>query len=110
MVTDLPSSGRATLTRQIEHDRHILHLLYGPPQIRGKDVRGDDGSTRIMEMIEDIPAIGPVTATVRLPAKPKRVFDAMTGEDVAWNAGDDGAISITLPRLRIHSAVVFEGA
>jgi hypothetical protein len=34
----------------------------------------------------------------------------MTGEDVAWNAGDDGAISITLPRLRIHSAVVFEGA
>jgi hypothetical protein len=110
MVTDLPSSGRATLTRQIGHNRHILHLLYGPPQIRGKDVRGDDGSTRVMEMIEDIPAIGPVNASVRLPAKPKRVFDAMTGEDLAWEAGPDGAISITVPRLRIHSAVVFEGA
>ena len=109
MITDLPSSGRATLTRQVEHNRHILHLLYGPPQIRGKDVRGDDGSTRVMEMIEDIPAIGPVNATVRLPAKPKRVFDAMTGEELAWNAGADGAVSITVPRLHIHSAVVFDG-
>jgi len=109
MVTDLPSSGRATLTRQVEHDRHVLHLLYGPPQIRGKEVRGDDGSSRVMEMIEDIPAIGPVTATVRLPTRPRRVFDAMTGEDVAWNDTGDGAVSITVPRLRIHSAVVFEG-
>jgi hypothetical protein len=110
MVTDLPSSGRATLTRQIEHDRHILHLLYGPPQIRGKEVRGDDGSTRVMEMIEDIPAIGPVNATVRLPSRPKRVFDALTGEDVVWSTSDDGSVRITVPRLRIHSAVVFEGA
>ena len=44
------------------------------------------------------------------PTKPKRVFDAMTGEDVAWEDGIDGVISVTVPRLRIHSAVVFEGA
>ena len=109
MVTDLPSSGRATLTRQIGQHRHILHLLYGPPQIRGKDVRGDDGSTRVMEMIEDIPSIGPVTATLRLPSAPSRVYDALTGADVAWNTGDDGTVSVTVPRLRIHTAVVFEG-
>ncbi len=64
----------------------------------------------MISLIRDIPAIGPVNATVRLPAKPKRVFDAMTGEDLAWNAGDDGAINDTVPRLHIHSAVVFEGA
>ncbi|MBB3456187.1 hypothetical protein FHT86_004495 [Rhizobium sp. BK313] len=109
MVTDLPSSGRATLTRQIGQHRHILHLLYGPPQIRGKDVRGDDGSTRVMEMIEDIPSIGPVTAKVRLPSTPSRVYDALTGTDVAWNTEDDGTVSVTVPRLRIHTAVVFEG-
>jgi hypothetical protein len=101
MVTDLPSSGRATLTQQIGQHRHILHLLYGPPQIRGKDVRGDDGSTRVMEMIEDIPSIGPVTAKVRLPSTPSRVYDALTGTD--------GTVSVTVPRLRIHTAVVFEG-
>jgi hypothetical protein len=110
MVTDLPSSGRATLTQQIEHGRHVLHLLYGPPQIRGKEIRTEDNGTRVMEMIEDIPAIGPVNATVRLPSTPRRVFDALTGEDLAWNAADDGLVSITVPRLRIHSAVVFEGA
>jgi hypothetical protein len=33
----------------------------------------------------------------------------MTGEDVAWEDGIDGVISVTVPRLRIHSAVVFEG-
>ena len=38
LVTDLPSAGRATLTRQGERNRHVLHLLYGPPQVRGKRV------------------------------------------------------------------------
>ena len=55
LVTDLPSSGRATLTHQSRENRHILHLLYAPPQVRGKDVRLDDGSWRVMEMIEDVP-------------------------------------------------------
>ena len=27
--TDLPSAGRATLTRQASEKRHVLHLLYG---------------------------------------------------------------------------------
>lgn len=34
-----------------------------------------------MEMIEDIPARGPLTASVRLPRSPSRVYDALTGED-----------------------------
>ena len=75
-VTDLPTAGRATLTRQDEQKRHVLHLLYGPPQVRGKRVPLDDGTYRVMEMIEDIPAIGPVSARVRLPRAPARVYDA----------------------------------
>jgi hypothetical protein len=80
IVTDLPSSARATLTRQDEQKRHVLHLLYGAPQIRGKAVPSGEG-TRVMEMIEDIPTLGPVTASVRLPRSPSRVYDALTGED-----------------------------
>jgi len=108
--TDLPSSGRASLTFQSAEKRHVLHLLYGAPQVRGKDVRGDDGSSRVMEMIEDLPTLGPVSATVRLPGSPRRVYDALTGEDIPWSTRDDGAVSVTLPSLRIHRAVVFEAA
>jgi hypothetical protein len=110
LETSLPSGGRASLTFQARQNRHILHLLYGAPQVRGKDVRGDDGSSRVMEMIEDIPTLGQVTAAVRLPATPRRVYDALSGEDVAWSARPDGAVEVTLPSLRIHTALVFDGA
>jgi uncharacterized protein YndB with AHSA1/START domain len=61
-------------------------------------------------MIEDIPAIGPVTAAVRLPAPPRRVYDALTGKDVAWTTKADGAIEVTIPSLHIHTALVFDGS
>jgi len=108
LSTDLPSAGRATLARQEAEKRHVLHLLYGAPQVRGKAVPTDTG-TRVLEMIEDIPAIGPVTARVKLAGTPSRVYDALTGEDVAWTAEDGGRIAVTLPRLHIHSALVIEG-
>lgn len=110
LVTDMTSAGRATLTRQANENRHVLHLLYGPPQVRGKDVRADDDSHRVMEMIEDIPAIGPVTAKLRLPSAPARVYDALSNQDIAWTKNADGQIEVTLPRLHIHAALVFDGA
>ena len=109
IITDLPSSGRATLTRQEQQNRHILHLLYGAPQIRGKAVPNGDGGVRVMEMIEDVPTLGPVTTSVRLPTAPSRVYDAMSGTELDF-AYEAGRASVTVPSLRIHSAVVFEGA
>jgi hypothetical protein len=61
-----------------------------------------------MEMIEDIPTLGPVKASVRLPTEPSRVYDAMTGADVPFTYVH-GRASVTVPSLRIHSAIVFEG-
>jgi hypothetical protein len=108
LKTDLPSSGRATLTVQEAEGRHVLHLLYGAPQVRGHAIPADGGGTRVMEMIEDVPALGPVTATVRLPRSPSRVYDALTGEEVVFALTDDEAIAVSLPGLKVHSAVVFE--
>ena len=108
LTTSLPSAGRATLVAQPDRKRHVLHLLYGPPQVRGKRVPAGDG-VRVMEMIEDIPPLGPVTATLRLPRQPARVYDALTGADVAWSAGDAGTIEVAVPGLHIHTALVFEG-
>jgi hypothetical protein len=109
LTTDLPSGGRASLARQADRRRHVLHLLYGPPQVRGKRIPEPDGSVRIMEMIEDIPAIGPVRATIKLPKEPSRVFDAASGEDVAWSNSANGVVTVIVPRLHIHTALVFEG-
>jgi hypothetical protein len=109
IITDLPSSGRATLTHQQEPERHVLHLLYGAPQVRGKAVPNGAGGFRVMEMIEDLPTLGPVAASVRLPTAPARVYDAMTGADLPF-AYEGGRASVTVPSLRIHSAVVFEGS
>jgi hypothetical protein len=109
LATDLPSAGRASLTVQPEHNRHVLHLLYGAPQVRGKRVPTADGTVRVMEMIEDIPAIGPVTARVRLQRAPRRVYEALTGADLEWREATDGTVDVTVPRLHIHSAVVLEG-
>lgn len=109
LTTDLPSAGRATLTHQADANRHIVHLLYGAPQIRGKAVQQGEG-TRVMEMIEDIPAIGPVSASVRLPSRPKRAYEAVSGQDLDVHDNGDGSYGVTLDRLRIHAAVVFEQA
>ena len=82
-------------------------MYYGAPQVRGKAVPAGDG-VRVMEMIEDIPTLGPVTASIRLPRSPSRVYDALTGEDVPFSNGGD-RVEVRLPSLRIHSALVFEG-
>lgn len=108
--TDLPSSGRATLTYQAQQKRYVLHLLYGAPQVRGKAVPREEGvGMRVMEVIEDVPAIGPVSATLRLPHTPIRCYDAISGEEVNCSQNDDGGYTITLPRLHLHAAIVFEG-
>lgn len=108
VCTDLPSSGRVTLTHQPDKQRYVLHLLYGAPQLRGQAMPIDSGETRMMEIIEDIPAIGPVSATVRLPYAPIRSYDALSGESLDWTLTADGAVQVKIPRVHIHAAVVFE--
>ncbi|RFU45644.1 alpha-amylase family protein [Paraburkholderia sp. DHOC27] len=106
--TDLPSSGRLALTHQPAHKRHVLHLLYGAPQLRGQAMPMNGGGTRTMEIIEDIPAIGPVVVSVRLPQTPARSYDALSGTPLDWTLTADGAVQVTVPRLRIHAALAFE--
>ncbi|HVY50649.1 MAG TPA: beta-galactosidase trimerization domain-containing protein [Devosia sp.] len=108
LTTDLPSSGRATLVKQAGRKRHVLHLLYGAPQVRGKAVPMGENGHRVMEMIEDIPALGPVTASVRLPQAPTRVYDALSGDDLPFSQ-QGNRVQVRLPGLKIHAAVVFEG-
>ena len=45
-----------------------------------------------MEIIEDLPTLGPVTASLRLDQGPIRVYDAMSGEDLPFSFAGDGRI------------------
>ena len=109
IVTGLPSAGRATLTHQRAERRTIAHLLYGPPQVRGQAVKVPwKAEPRLMEMIEDIPALGPLTVVVKVTGTPGRVYDALTGEDLPWSRTSDGTIEVAVPSLHVHRAIVFD--
>lgn len=107
VVTDLATTGRASVS--VQGERHILHMWFGAPTVRGRGAWGEDGKVRVMEMIEDVQSIGPVTARVRLPNPPTRVYDALSGADLACRDVGGGYHEVHLDHLRIHAAVVFEG-
>lgn len=110
LKTGLPSGGRVGLTRQLSANRVIAHLLYAAPQVRGQAVKISwQAQPRLMEMIEDVPALGAVTLSLRIAGEPTRVHDALTGESFSWSRTDDGRIIVTVPSLHIHRAIVFDG-
>lgn len=80
--------------------------LYGAPQMRGERVFVDEKSHRVMKMIEDLPTLGPVTASLRLDHAPARVYDAITGEHIPFSVAGDGRIELSVPSLHVHRAVV----
>lgn len=106
--SDLPSSGRLSLTYQAQRKRHVLHLLYGAPQLRGQAMPVDGGGTRVMEMIEDVPTIGPISVSLRLPRGVTRAYDALSGDPIEFTLNANGSLQITIPRMRIHAALAFE--
>jgi len=104
--TSLPSGARASLCWQEEKHRFVLHLLYGAPQIRGRaspspQVEG------VVEMIEDIPTLADVRASVRVSSAPIRVVDAASGEAIEHHHAN-GRVEIRLPRLHVHVAIAIE--
>lgn len=105
VTTSLPSSARVSLNHQSQERRYVLHLLYGAPQIRGKSVPNTDGSTRVLDMIEDIPALGPCEVSLRLPEKPQRVTDALSGEDIAFSHDSTKRLTFSVTGLHIHRAL-----
>jgi hypothetical protein len=54
-----------------------------------------------------IPEVGPVQVTLRVPAKPKRVRQLPDGGRLKWTWAD-GALSVTLPSVHIHTVLVVE--
>ena len=92
----LPSAGRVTLLHQPEKKRYVAHLLYGPALKRG----------RVM-VIEDLVPLYDIDVTVRLPEEICGAYLAPQGDPIEIARSED-KVSVTVPKVQCHQAVVFE--
>ena len=92
----MPSGGRVNLLHQPEKRRYVAHLLYGPPIERGR-----------CSVIEDLVPITDVPVQLRVPEKIKKASTAPDKKALRMKKSR-GTVSVTVPRVECHAAVVFE--
>lgn len=103
--TDLPSSGRASLSRA--GGEYMLHLLYGAPQVRGRAIKlPARQSLQQIEMIEDIPVLGKTEVSLQLPLT-YRAFDVLSGEQLE-TSDQNGRLVVKVPSLHVHRAILLK--
>ena len=97
LEADLPRSGRATLRRQAEQARDVLHLLSANPvlrgQLRGNPVQPIQDLIPLYNVAVSVPATGP--ATVRLVPEGTEITSTF----------ETGRLSFTVPEIRGHRMV-----
>lgn len=92
-----PSTMEITLTRQ--PGRFIVHLLNYVPQRRGP----------LVDVVEDVFAIGNVKIALRSDGAPQKVYLAPQQEEIRANY-KDGYVEATVSSLTGHQMIVFEYA
>jgi hypothetical protein len=95
--TDAPTTARLTLARQPAENRRVLHVLHYLPQRRHTG----------FDTLEDVIPLPNVTVGVRGDV-PKTAYLAPSREALAVTAAD-GYAQVTIPVVRGHAMVVFEG-
>jgi len=104
----LSSGGRIGLAYQADHDRVVLHLLYGGPQVRGVAVDDLQHGVRHIEVIDDVPKLGPLSVEIALKNKPARIFDVLTQTDMDWDWAE-GIATLHVDGLHIHRVIALQG-
>jgi hypothetical protein len=96
LAVRLPSAGRVNLLHQPDKGRYVVHLLYAPPLLRGTCL-----------VIDDMPPLLDVSVRLRVQRAITRASLAPQGTELAISREED-AISVVVPRVEAHQAVVFE--
>jgi hypothetical protein len=96
VLTNAPSTARVTVSRQLDEDRYVAHVLHYIPEQRNQ-------GPPVVE--EAIPLHG-IELGLRLPA-PSRVYLAPSEEELAFEERD-GRVWVTAPKVDGHAMVVFE--
>ena len=96
LAAKLPSAGRATLIRQPDQRRYVLHLMYAPPLQRGRCL-----------VIEDLVPLYGVPVQLRLPEKVRKVYLAPERKPVRFQQAR-GIVKLAAPTVQCHQAIVLE--
>ena len=95
-VEGLPSAGRISLLHQPQHSRYVLHLLYAPPLRRGG-----------VEVIEDLPQIGGVSAKLKLPEQVIGIRFIPSNRTADFERNEDGVV-VEVPSFSMHTGIVLD--
>ena len=107
LEVSLPSQGRATLMRQKEENRYVLHLLYANTILRGGEVKlsgGNLSATRPIEVIEELNPCPPAKVSLKLDETPRSVKFVPEGHEVPFTCRD-GRVEFEVPAFTCHRMV-----
>ena len=98
LQTSLPRAGRATLRYQPDEKRHIVHLLYATPVLRGS-IRGDT-----VQPIQDLTTLHDIEVSVAASRKAKAVSLVPEGKSLDFTQ-KKGRVSFTVPEITGHQMI-----
>lgn len=104
---NLPSTARVTLTRQADHRRHVLHLLYAPTVHRGGKRSGEEGgygTAKDIDVVEDLPPIRNTEIRLAWDGPEVDVTLEPGGVGVAAEL-DAGRLSFVVPEFACHQMI-----
>ena len=111
--TNLPSTGRISLSRQEKEKRYVLHLLYadkisrgGPMKLSGGNV---SGSGNTIEVIDELRPVHDTDVLFRAPGPVTRVTLAPSGRELKFKQEGD-EVQVRLDSFTCHEMMVFEDA
>ena len=85
-------------------DLSLMKTVRGETAVHLVNISGPHASAGVIDKIDPV---GPVTMTIRLPKKPKRISLAPGNRPVNWNYAD-GMVRLTVESVPIHEIVVIE--
>jgi hypothetical protein len=96
--TTLPRAGRATLRRQKEEGRFVLHLLHATPVLRGH-IRNDN-----VQPIQDLVTLTDIEVSVAVDSPARAVRLVPEKRDLTFKQAG-GRVSFTVPAMRGHAMI-----
>lgn len=95
--TSLPSQGNISLMHQKREKRFILHIVYGSPIARGKDMR----------IIEDIPPIYDIEINLNIKMEVNKIYLAPSNNPIEYSRTHN-KLHFIVPKVECHQMVVID--
>jgi hypothetical protein len=109
--TNLPSTARVSLTKQVEKSRYIFHLLYATTITRGGEVElsggNATGKARAVEVIDELLPLRDVKIALALPENVKTVTLEPEGVELPFER-NEGGVELFISEFICHQMVVLK--